>query len=384
MREIIILSPGPFLKRDYDRFGVDVLKKNFIIKILDFTAWVNPILEKKYADKIYKCDEYLTISSKSDFLNFCSKVKSAIVLDFLAKNRKANWVRKHLKKKNSLFVDFNFNLTPVEKIKTTRLLDKLFLLVKNPKRFFIEFYNFIEKIFNNFIKVYHPDVLVVGGSLTSKKSKIQNQIYAHSMDYDVYLRLKDEPETKKTPYAVFLEDNMTEDLDYSVLNLLPPVNENEYFPILINFFKKFQLETGLKVKFAIHPKSFKNFSNLLKDFEYYKGNTAEIVKNSSLVFLHASTSLSYAVLFNKPAVFLTSNNLIKSWFGDRITNFSKSVDGKIINMDEDLENNIILKDLTKFNKIKYQQYKDNYLKFPNSPDIPLWEIFSKNICDIKK
>ena len=199
------------------------------------------------------------------------------------------------------------------------------------------------------------------------------------MDYDIYLKLKNEPEIKEKPYAVFLEDNMTDDPDYSILNLLPPINENEYFPILINFFKKFEIQTGLKVKFAIHPKSFKNFSNLIKDFEYYKDNTAQIVKNSSLVFLHASTSLSYAVLFNKPAVFLTSNKLKKSWIGDRIVNFSSSVDGEIINMDEDLKNNLTLKNLMKYDKKKYKQYIDNYIKFPNSPDLPLWEIFSKNI-----
>ena len=29
MRKILILSPGPFSKRDYDRFGIALLKKNF-------------------------------------------------------------------------------------------------------------------------------------------------------------------------------------------------------------------------------------------------------------------------------------------------------------------------------------------------------------------
>ena len=62
MQEIIILAPGPFLKRDYDRFGIELLKKNFIIKILDFTAWINPVLWKTYKDKVYRCEEYFAIS----------------------------------------------------------------------------------------------------------------------------------------------------------------------------------------------------------------------------------------------------------------------------------------------------------------------------------
>ena len=48
-------------------------------------------------------------------------------------------------------------------------------------------------------------------------------------------------------------------------------------------------------------------------------------------------------------------------------------------MDEDLKNNLTLKNLMKYDKKKYKQYIDNYIKFPNSPDLPLWEIFSKNI-----
>ena len=144
MKGIVILSPGPFLKRDYDRFGVELLKKKFVIKILDFTAWINPVFWKEYADKVFKCEEYLSISCKSDFLKFISELKSVIVIDCLEKNRKTNWVRKHLKEKNSLFVNFNTNLIPREKIKITRLLKKLVLLIINPKKFFTAFYKFFE------------------------------------------------------------------------------------------------------------------------------------------------------------------------------------------------------------------------------------------------
>ena len=152
-----------------------------------------------------------------------------------------------------------------------------------------------------------------------------------------------------------------------------------YIKKRLNQLKKFELETGLKVKFAKHPKSFKDFSNLLKDFECYKANTAEIVKNSSLVFLHSSTAVSYAVLFSKPTVFLTSNELEKSWIGSKIVNFSKALNGKIINMNNSLDCNSDMKNLFNFDKHKYQEYKDMYKKFPNTPDVPLWEIFTKYI-----
>ena len=45
-------------------------------------------------------------------------------------------------------------------------------------------------------------------------------------------------------------------------------------------------------------------------------------------------------------------------------------------MDNDLNKPLDLQNLLKIDKSKYKNYLDQYLKVPNSPDIPLWEIFS--------
>ena len=50
MKKILILLPGPFLKRDYKRFGIETLKRDFLVKTLDFTPWLNP---KLYQDELY-------------------------------------------------------------------------------------------------------------------------------------------------------------------------------------------------------------------------------------------------------------------------------------------------------------------------------------------
>mgnify|MGYP000044094501 CR=1 FL=1 len=88
-------------------------------------------------------------------------------------------------------------------------------------------------------------------------------------------------------------------------------------------------------------------NNLLKGIKYQIDNTAELVRNSNIVLLHQSTSFSFAVLFNKPVVFLTSNKLRNSSLGPRIDNFAKSVNGQIINMDNDLNKPLDLQNLLK-------------------------------------
>ena len=117
---------------------------------------------------------------------------------------------------------------------------------------------------------------------------------------------------------------------------------------MFQFFKTFEKKTGLKIKFAAHPKSLKkNVAKYSLDLDYSIGNTEELVKNSSLVLLHSSTSISYAILFKKPIIFLTSNELMKSWIGPRIDNFSKVLNGILVNMSVDTNERLNLQSLLK-------------------------------------
>ena len=102
MKKIIILGPpGGFSKRDYERFGMEFLKKNFSVKFLDFTPWIFPNLWKEFSNESYKGEEHTIISCKEDFLSFNLETDPVIVLDWLnVKNIKANWVREELKKRN--------------------------------------------------------------------------------------------------------------------------------------------------------------------------------------------------------------------------------------------------------------------------------------------
>tara|TARA_Y100000590_G_scaffold449698_1_gene588260 strand:+ start:428 stop:1600 length:1173 start_codon:yes stop_codon:yes gene_type:complete len=385
MKKILILLPGPFSKRDYDRFGIDHLKKFFLVKILDFTAWIYPDFWRECLNTVYKCKEYEAIRNKNDFLEFNTENDPIIVLDFMGKNRKTNWVRNQLKKRNSFFVGFDTNLIPRDKIQITKSLKKFIKLIFQPKKFLYSFFNFFEQKYYNKSKNYLPQILAVGGLSSLRQSKVEHKIHTHCFDYDIYLNLRNKPaDNANNPYVVFLDEDMVTHPDYIFQNISPPVSEFQYYSVLTKFFKKFEMETGLKIKFAVHPKSRnKNLSNLLKDIVCVKGNTAELVKDSKAVLLHASTSLSYAVLFKKPAIFLTSNELKKSWIGNRIDNFAKTINGQLINMDNNLNKKVDLQSLLKIDEDKYKNYLDQYLKVPDSPDIPSWQILTNNLKNKK-
>jgi|TARA_B100001964_G_scaffold240608_1_gene310812 hypothetical protein len=374
---IILCPPGAFSKRDYDRFGIEFLKKNFSLKILNFTAWIYPELLKDKSNITYQCEEHISISCKDDFLAFDTEKDSLIVLDCFEQSKKINWVREQLRKRNSFFVSPDLNLLPLTKKNIFHFLRYLINFNVPPKKIF----KFFQKRYYNLKKAQLPDILFAGGLASSKNSRIKEKISGHSMDYDVYLKLKDKPENKTANYAVFLDEDLVSHPDYIFnIDFGPPHSQFQYYSILLKFLKKFEMETNLKVKFAIHPKSHNNnLKNLLQDFDYSIGDTAELVKNSNVVLLHASTSISYAILFKKPAIFLTSQKLKKSWIGPRINYLAKTINSKVLNMDDDLNNSLNLQLLLKIDEHKYKNYLDQYLKTPNSPDIPLWEIFTKYI-----
>lgn len=379
MKKILILTPGPFLKRDHHRFGIDILKKNFLVQVLDCTAWIRQSYWKICEHKVFRSKEYISISCKQDFLNFVSQTNSSIVIDRFPINNKTNWMRKLLRKNNCLFVDLYLNLIPIPERNINQTFTKLFKILVNPKKMLNRLSIFLQQKKYNLIKS-NSDIFIVGGLISSDKLKNKNVIKAHSMDYDVYLNIKNKTKNSGANYAVFLDEDMVNHPDYILLNQKQPATEEQYYKTLSNFLKKFELETGLKVKIAFHPKrESQKIPILLKDFDYAFEQTAELVMNSSITLAHQSTSLSYAVLFKKPVTLLTSNELTKSWLGPRIENFSKILNSQIINMDNFLNQKLDIKNFLRIDEKKYKNYLDQYLKVPNSPDLPIWEIFTKQI-----
>jgi len=385
MKEIIILSRGLFSKRDYDRFGIDILKRNFLVKVFDCTAWINQdyYYLRLYPKNIFKFKEYISIACKEDFLQYISEINSPIVIDRLPYTNKTNWMRKLLKKKNSLFVHLYLNMVPLPKNNIEQTILKFFKIIINPRKIINKFIDILQKKKCNLI-TSNSNICIMGGLASPNKLKYRNVIKTHSMDYDVYLDVKDKQKNNGNNYAVFLDEDMVNHADYSLLNIKPPATAEYYYPALSKFLKKFESQTGLKVKIAFHPRyENKNIPNLLKDFEYNFHKTPEFVMNSSITLAHQSTSLSYAILFKKPITILTSNELIKSWLGPRIENLSQVLNSQLINIDNFFHQGLDIQNFLKVDEKKYKNYLDQYIKVPNSPDLPIWEIFTKQIKNIQ-
>jgi len=381
LKKIFILLPGPLTQREYIRFGVKTLEKEFLVKTLSLTPWLFPKFYKSYSTKSFYSENNITINSEKDFLNLLNNTFPDIIIDGIGykKNKKVKKIINNNGK--SLFIDLFVNSVPWSQPNIHHYIKKKFKkLVFSPNKFFNELLNYIINKFYSLTR-FKSDIGIVGGlfNLNIAKKNSRKLIHAHSTDYDIYLDIKDKPINKKNPYAVFIDQSNTYDFD--IFNLKSPYND-EYYDLLVKFFKKLEKETKLSVIFAAHPKTpssiIKKFPNLLKGTEYQIGNTAELIKNSNLVLLHHSTAFNFVTLFNKPSVFLTSNVLRGySNVRPRIEDYAKSANSKIINMDNDLNKLLDIKILSKIDEGAYKNFIDQHIKMPNSSNIPLWEIVTR-------
>ena len=129
----------------------------------------------------------------------------------------------------------------------------------------------------------------------------------------------------------------------------------------------------LDVKIAAHPTNFHNDFGVHKS---YINNTAELVSNAELVFLHQSTSLSFPILSKKKILFLTSDQINKTNLKKSIYRLTKFFNKKPINVNKPYEKESIKKNIIAYSN-KYQEYKNVILKHQKSPNQNFIYIFKK-------
>ena len=126
-----------------------------------------------------------------------------------------------------------------------------------------------------------------------------------------------------------------------------------------------------------NPKS--NLSEIRNNFKgrkVYINNTFNLIRDAKFVLTHKSTAVSFVITLKKPLIFLTSDDLKKTWYGDQIKYQSMLLGSSLININA--QNSQILKKYLQINKKKYEDYLFNYIKYPKSKNIYNWDLFKKN------
>lgn len=204
-------------------------------------------------------------------------------------------------------------------------------------------------------------------------------LWVHSYDYDTYLSVKDLPAAEDPGTGIFLDEYLPFHTDYLYLDLPVKISADEYYPAVRRFFEYLEKSYGVRIVVAAHPRSHYNeHADYYGGREVVRGRTAKMVKNAGFVLLHNSTAINYAVLFKKPLIFFTTDNVNASVVEDPTIEWLASFFGKKAhNLDREVS--VDLDEEMKVDEDTYRSYKNYYIKKDGTEDLPYWQIVANRL-----
>jgi hypothetical protein len=221
------------------------------------------------------------------------------------------------------------------------------------------------------------DWTIVAGERSFATSRRPGRlIRAHNFDYDIYLDLLRSTHADGDRYAVFIDQDYCFHPEYVYQGVVPLITPERYFPAVCKALRAISRTLNLEIRIAAHPRSTyqERGLNCFDGFSLEYGRTGELVKNCSVVVCHDSTAIQFAVLFGKPAIFLTTDELMRAPEAGSIVKAAAELGKKPINLDtQDLDAVDWHAELG-VDAEKYQRYIQRYIKAQGSRDQPVWEI----------
>jgi hypothetical protein len=392
---ILFLFSQPLDERNIERFGLRILKQEgFFVEIWDLTPMFYTKVWHKHTNSEktqVNIDNYIKVTNRYEIkLLLKMKTRFNYVFDLVNTHHFYYQLLKiKLLKSGAFFIYLALGSLPLP---TAGFIDVFLLRLRkyllSPIKAIRVSSNFFQyQFFRLLTKKYSDYTLTIVSGEVSFNAALnlgyaENQIIkAHNLDYDLYLNLrKANFETDQPPYGVFLDEDYPFHNDYMYMGIPAPVTPERYFSTLfsgLTFMNKF-FETEIKI--AAHPRS--NYDSLESIYfgkmPVYKGRTSQLVSNCAFVVCHSSTSIQLAILFNKPLIFITTDEIESTHFAKAIEYFAAVLSKPVINLDQELDT-INFVELLKIDEAAYSNYKRQYIKMLNTPDVPCWQIISSEL-----
>ncbi len=325
MKKVIYIS----YQKLRDQFKEDFFINNLIDEKIEFEYWdLSEMFSRKF--EMFQPEYVVPIINKIELIKRIKEnnLKSTAFIIHITYDGTSLKLFRIFTKLNCFIVYIsrqplvNFLPTTIIKLISYRINFQTFKLLWKPRK--------ISKIIKNYIALFYKqsglikpyDIVFCAGAKGIKftgvgwqkdleKSKV---IAVNSVEYEKSKKNDSNlSNTIKEEYAVFLDQYLPFHPDINIIgnNSLDP---NEYYNDLNKFFKKIEDNFSLKVIIASHPKAEKyNEFNFFENRRVLFDATKELVKGCKFVVAHWSTSINYAIIFDKPIIFLLSDQIKKTW-----------------------------------------------------------------------
>ena len=268
-------------------------------------------------------------------------------------------------------------------IKQIQALNKLSNGITNPLQLVRKAYYKVKAIAYRKWKLIKPFevVFAAGHAVMVSEFYAKHVIPINLMDYDHYRKtLLERERIVAGRYAVFLDINLPYQSDLKIVGM-QAVNPRDYYASLNQFFDIVELKYGLQVVIAAHPKADYS-AELFNGREIYHSQTALLVKDADWVISHHSTSVSYAVLNQKPIIFIYTNEMAlvyENTVVKYLRDYAAYLDAAIYNIDKITQSDQIM--VNDVNVERYDKYKYSYITTHESENSLTQDIFWREICE---
>lgn len=393
MSKIIYLIDQPLDERNYDRFGIQTwIDRDWDVEVWDLTPLAYPHIWQKFVEsgrRLKEFEGYFPVALKSQLDHRYSKLaESKYFIDFTVGSYYSVRVKIHLIQTGAKRVVCAVGSMPdLDDGKKCGFVCKFRRGVagKGPIKSFKWLINVLFcKLAAPFIR---PGLAVVSGeeSMRSLSAEYNCEILkAHNLDYDIYLRLNKSIGGSAGMHAVFIDQDGCFHPDRLYRDATPYASPEKYFPAICNGLRKISHVLDVNLRVAAHPRS--SYQQRAPDYfegipvEY--GRTAELIRDCKVVVCHCSASIQFAVLFRKPIVFVTTDELVSQANGKSTAKFARLLGKTVINLDGDLDSVDWQKELC-VDSQKYDEYRNKYIKIDGSPEKPHWDIVIDHITAVQ-
>ncbi len=381
--EVLLLAESPFGAYDAERYGLDGTDEVLDMTVADLTPLIKPDFWRTFGSSNSIDSRVHRISTMEEFRALLAVHSFDVAIDEIGVSSTARRARREVLDRAIPRVRLRLGLLPGDFLIQKKLRDRwiarrsqlgLMRLVRNivlliPRRFMN--------------KIPRPDLVLGSGSFT--RQDVPNGvpiIWAHSFDFEKSRRRDQTEGQREASGAVFLDQNLGYHSDQAHSALRSPIDPSLYYPRLRAAFSAVE-EADFDVVVALHPKaSGVDVRLLFGERPLVSGATQRLVRDARVVLCHASASLSYAVIWRKPVLFLTSRELERSWYHSHIHGMAELLRRPILDIDQlESYSSTELQELLEapVDETAYASYEERFIRSNESQSGELWRIFAQGV-----
>ena len=383
MRRVVYLIDQPFDERNFQRFGIQAwIDRHWNVEVWDLTPWAHPQVWHSFTERGHRLKEfagYFPVRSRSDFLRRLRGPRAIqYFIDLTSDSFHSVTAKWALKRAGAARVVCATGSIPLpDRAGSPSPASRLRkLIAKGPRGTWKALSSaFFTKVVGRRIPT---DLAVISGtqSMTLAHNS-KGVIKAHNFDYDIYLELERSAVARAAPYAVFIDQDYPFHLEFVYHGAGSVVTAERYFPAVCDGLEAIAAALELEVRIAAHPRANyekRGMERCFRSFPIERGRTAELIRGCKAVICHDSTALQYAILFGKPIILLTTDELSRAYEGASIEKVAAELGKKPVNVDRADLPAVDWRGELKVDLERYASYRSKYIKAEGSPELPLWTI----------